>query len=154
MVRQPCRRPRQRRLAHLREQQQVAGQASFPDLEEHAVDLRARRLGGQCRLRAGDLGVHPQKVAGDVLGVAVGRGVHRAELTNPEGRARHADTGHPGVSVRRVPGAELVGAPHPVERRVGLDVVEQGEGEVARDAERPLRTQLGDGVARWLVPGV
>ncbi len=154
--------------------EQVAGQASIPDLAEHPVDLRDGVVRRQRGTGAGDRRVHRHEVpelavaeavvdraaqglcrerrcADDmhhrhVLGVAAGDRVDGAELADAEGRAQGSHAAHPPVPVRGIPGVQLVRAPGPPHRRVVGDVVEHREGVVARDPEHAVDAQLGQPV--------
>jgi len=72
---------------------------------------------------------------GEVLAVRAGDGVEHAEPADGERDGAGADATGAGVPVGGVPGVELVAAADEAQPRLGDEVVEQGEVEVAGDGE-------------------
>ena len=81
-----------------------------------------------------------------MLGVRAGDRVDRAQLADPERGAHGAEAADARVSVGGVPGAELVGAADPLDRRMLLDVVEHRQREVARHPEQVVDAGFAEAV--------
>ena len=111
------------------------GEAAEVAVAERVVQQPSRG-GGRRGRRAGDL---DQRY---VLGVGARDGVDRAEFAHAERRDQRGHAPGTGVAVRGVPGAQLVRGPDPLLAPLGEQVVEQGEAEVAGNAEQVLDAQL------------
>lgn len=79
-----------------------------------------------------------------VLAVRAGDRVEDAEAADGEGHDARADAAGAGVAVSGVPGVELVAAADVVEARLGDEVVEECQVEVAGDGEHVRHADLDE----------
>jgi hypothetical protein len=77
-----------------------------------------------------------------VLAVRAGDRVDNAEAANGEGHDTRADAAGAGVTISGVPGVELVAAAYVLETRLGDEVVEECQVEVARNGEHVRHADL------------
>ncbi|RZR95305.1 hypothetical protein BHM03_00024137 [Ensete ventricosum] len=97
-------------------------------------------------VRAVVVGVRPSDDAdnGEVLAVRAGDGVEHTEPADGEGHDAGADPAGAGVAVSGVPGVEFVTASHEAKSRLGDEVIEEGEVEVAGHGEDVESTNLDE----------
>ncbi|RRT69763.1 hypothetical protein B296_00029159 [Ensete ventricosum] len=97
-------------------------------------------------VRAVVVGVRPSDDAdnGEVLAVRAGDGVEHTEPADGKGHDAGADPAGAGVAVSGVPGVEFVTASHEAKSRLGDEVIEEGEVEVAGHGEDVEGTNLDE----------
>lgn len=116
-----------------------AGEPLEVGVAEGVVQHGSAAFGGPC-------GTDRDVQQRDVLGVAAGHRVDRAELAHPVRRQQRPEAGDPGVPVGRVRGSQFVGGADPGHAGVGEDAVQEREVVVAGDAEDVGDAEVGEPV--------